>query len=895
MNILKLILLVLTASLYATSIPFSGDSVVPQDKSYFKHQLQNQDIELIYTHDNIFFAKQSAEIETPLNRDYENYFDWKLDETLYVGLISDNNQVANGFSTQFPNNRQINYVGGALNVDYFCSKSWLNTLLYHETAHNYQANVKGSLVSQSFHFLFGNGAFLLPSFVTIPNSLLNPFVLEGNAVLNESWHGNGGRLYSGRFAAQTALQAKAGKITPANMYNSRVEFPYGESYYIQGGFYNLYLAQNYGLKKTNSFFKNNSTYWFWPFFTNDAMYESIGVNFEESLASFAKEQKTIASKMKAASGETIASSQYFYPLSNSKESIFFLTNESAKRAPELLVLDKKSQELTKRRESWLSGKVIKVDDEYYTQGSAKTSPMKISQGLFSSGGFIKEGSDSKVIQAYLSDNRAVYFDVASSYSEPHLYVGDSFYGVVNSSVIVDAKDNLYYFKQEGKRRTLYKNRTPLFSYQGFYGVVSDVDSKGAIYFVANSFYGATLYRYKNHTLSRASSADNIVEARLVNDKEVLLAAISDKDYYYVITDISEVQGKPYDVKHFFEEKPYYGEYTKSAAVEELDLNSSYNSFLEMHYSGTDASLGYSTTAGVVGDLTFNFADPLTQNAANVFVSRDESNISLAGIGYSSSLYLLEYGFSLYGVIDNAQKEDTRSSGVTASASLPLYESAYYKIALNAYYYQDYDALSRKPMSTTVHLSHYEQYGISMYANAANSLELYGVSERGDKIFGGSYSFTHDLYEDLYAGFQLKYSETDAKSGEGERGVKVSNLSFFQDMDPSAITMASIASTGYVKRASYAEINLAKVFNFSAYFFTFPLSLQRESLYIRYRYYDILAFDKTKYNTGETTVGGVLSTVVLNSFEFPLTLEYLHNKADFILEENSYRFLFGYNF
>ena len=66
-----------------------------------------------------------------------------------------------------------------------------------------------------------------------------------------------------------------------------------------------------------------------------------------------------------------------------------------------------------------------------------------------------------MVQAYLSDGKEVYFDVFSSYSEPQLYVDGVFYDRVNSSVIVDKNDNLYYFKQEGKTRTLYKNRTPL--------------------------------------------------------------------------------------------------------------------------------------------------------------------------------------------------------------------------------------------------------------------------------------------------------------------------------------------------------------------------------------------------------------------------------------------------
>ena len=145
------------------------------------------------------------------------------DLTLYVGLISDYNQIANGFSTQWPNNRQINYVGGTQLVDYFTTTSWLDTLLYHETAHNYQVNVKGSVVSRSLHSVFGNGTFIVPIPLAVPNAMENSFMLEGNAVLNESWHGNGGRLYSGRLKAQTLLQAKAGNIVASDVYNRSEE------------------------------------------------------------------------------------------------------------------------------------------------------------------------------------------------------------------------------------------------------------------------------------------------------------------------------------------------------------------------------------------------------------------------------------------------------------------------------------------------------------------------------------------------------------------------------------------------------------------------------------------------------------------------------------------------
>ena len=250
-------------------MPTSG-AVVAHDKAYYTHKLSDSDVELIYTKDNIKFAQDSADIEKLMHTEYEKMFDWKLDETLYVGLISDHNQIANGFSTQWPNNRQINYVGGSEKVDYFTSTSWLHTLLYHETAHNYQINVKESVVSESLHAIFGNGLLFLPFPLPLilPNSVINPFMLEGNAVLNESWHGNGGRLYNGRLKAQTLLQAKSDNLKPEYLYNSKLAFPYGEIVYIQGGFYNYYLAQNYGLEETNSFFKNNSKNIFWPFFTN---------------------------------------------------------------------------------------------------------------------------------------------------------------------------------------------------------------------------------------------------------------------------------------------------------------------------------------------------------------------------------------------------------------------------------------------------------------------------------------------------------------------------------------------------------------------------------------------------------------------------------------------------
>ncbi|NPA60527.1 MAG: hypothetical protein GXO30_08750, partial [Epsilonproteobacteria bacterium] len=525
MVILRYILvvtLVFSSFLFASNLE-TGSTVVPNDKEYFKYKDEKSNIELLYSKENLKFAKETLKTDVVVVKEYQKLFDWKLDETLYVGLISSNNQIANGFSTQWPNNRQVNYMGGTQMVDYFTSTSWLKTLLYHEAAHNYQVNAKKSGITQVLHSVFGNGSFIVPFIpITLPNSFENSFMLEGNAVLNESWHGNGGRLYSGRFFVQTLLQAKANKIIPQDVYNKKMAFPYGETHYITGGFYNLYMAKRYGLKKINSYFLNHSQYWYWPFITDESMRESVGVSFEDSLEEFSKSYADIAKNVVLADGKKLITSQFFYPLNSDKNEIFFMVNTTGVQAPKLIRIDKKSLKIKKYKDSWLSGKVIKNNGKYYTQNSRYISTTKIYQGLFDSDGFIKKSTASKMIQGYLSDFTEVYFDVASSYSQPQLYVGKNFYGQVNSSVFIDEDDNLYYFKQDAKHRTLYKNKKPLFTYEGFYGIVSDVDSCGSVYFIANSKYGSTLYKYINGSVFRVLKADNVIDAKLIDKQNTPL-------------------------------------------------------------------------------------------------------------------------------------------------------------------------------------------------------------------------------------------------------------------------------------------------------------------------------------------------------------------------------------
>ncbi len=252
-------LLIINVAMAETYNAFPADSfdVVPHDQDYYTKYVRNT--ELIYTEKNRDTAKHAAELQLLLQPAYEYMYSYKLDEILRVGIASDYNQISNGFTDFLPYVRQVDYIGGAMLPDHFATLSWIDNLLYHETAHSYQINAKNSAPSKLLHNTVKNGFFILPWF-TSPNVFESSFLLEGNAVLNESWHGNGGRLFSGRFKAATLLQAKAGLLTPELIFNDNLNFLYGSHFYTLGSYYQYHLTQNYGLKITNQYWLDHSKY-----------------------------------------------------------------------------------------------------------------------------------------------------------------------------------------------------------------------------------------------------------------------------------------------------------------------------------------------------------------------------------------------------------------------------------------------------------------------------------------------------------------------------------------------------------------------------------------------------------------------------------------------------------
>jgi len=906
----------------------AGIAIVPGDEQYYSSG--DGRVEYIYTEQNRYGAQQAIRLEPYISFLYQQSFGFTMDSKMYVGLPSQQNQVANGFSTQYPVNMQIDYMGGALSVDSSTTTSWLNSLLYHETAHNYQINAKASMVTQTLDDVLGTSYLLLWFFplTSIPNVTISSFLLEGNAVLNESVHGNGGRLYSGRFKAETILQAKAGHINAPFLYNQDIgTFPYYDRHYIVGGFFQNYLAERYGMNKVNSFFYNHSKSWLWPFRINHVFEITFGVDYESALMGFEQWLLSKGEGFVKAEGEVLATSAKFSPLNSNCDKIFFLTS-NAYQAPEQVTLFKKDQYLKKERKSFFQNRLINIDDRYYTQSSGYVSASERYIGLYDEKGRLKEGSDSKVIQGYLRGGLPVYFDIPSSFDQPQLYVGDTFYAQVNSSVVIDAEDNLYYFVQEGKTRTLFKNHTPLYSYEGYYGLVSDVDSKGAVYFIANSVKGSSLYRYSDHEAVRVSQADNVIDARLVNDDEVLLAAVGEENYYYLLNPLVSLAEAPYEERLFFEDenKRVLMVTRENKGGDDVDLSNPYYAPLRTEYAGTELALGgVSKNKKVL--LTYNieaaFIDPLMRNRYALFSRRGNDEVGTVGASYDNNAHLLSFGAQLYGVYDGGDaanyhlyseannsysdalytlQQKNRDYGVSAYGLIPFLKRGYERGTVALKYYQDYDDNARSPLVLSLDLSHGERFFQAMENNYLQALSLFSLYDRSDLSYGGDYRFEHDLPKRFYISTALKGVHSDYDRAVSElssenytRGVKFANFESALFQDPATVVMPSLEYTRFVKQAVVAEVGLKKQFNATLLFFTFPFSLTRELFYLKQRHYKIQDFgqsdrlsDHTTYN--ESTLGLSLEVLVMNRLRVPIHMEYLYN--DNTKEKNNFRIYLG---
>jgi len=404
-------------------------------------------------------------------------------------------------------------------------------------------------------------------------------------------------------------------------------------------------------------------------------------------------------------------------------------------------------------------------------------------------------------------------------------------------------------------------------------------------------------------------ADTIIDARLINDDTALVVSTGSESYKYMLVDLQAKTQQPYEITLFMENEPYYeqAEPAKNPASEVAVINTDddYYSMLDMHYSGTVLGLGNDSTAGVIYNLSINFADTLSMNSFSLFANRGTDEYGLAGVSYDNNQYFLNYKLTAYSVYDRPDltpatpaSTDKRDYGLIINASIPFLRTGYYYGNVGASYFEDYNSDSRKPLGLNLTLGNSKRFGVSMNTNFEVQATAYGMEDRGDNAYGGKGIYQQGLPGEVFLNVSGQYSSSDTNTGVDERGIKIARTKAFilEDSDLSTIIMPGIKlNPDYAKEVTKVGFEVSKVFNFQAYYFKFPISLRREAFFASYNRYEITDFGSNKNGVNETSVGVDLDTVWLNLLAIPIRMQYIYTDDSNIANQEIFQISSGFEF
>jgi len=558
--------------LFLLILPYCAFSFVPGgDNNYFI--LEENQYRIIFDKqylDSIATINQKVRIQIDSMSKFKKR---ALDEPVNIILLSPKSQISNAFATVMPFYTIGMYPTGVIALTILSEPLWFDGVFEHELNHVFQ-------MSHSKYPPLWRKIFRLPSIIWFaiikqfnpyPNIFLPRFILEGDAILKESLDQNGGRLYSGVARAFVYSQIRhyqhqidkftEEKLLTVNLYNPH----FGDEIYLHGGYIMAMLAEKYSQDTIHSFFsvdkdkppkkeikkiteetvdkilspsfgKIFSFRHSWPFLKN-----IVKAYFNHYLKK--------ASQQRYSTTPVLFESSVCTPFNQLKDELFFLTSDF-KSTPTLNIFNKKEKKWIDQKTDLPLGKVFKIDSRYYSRSNQLVAPNTVHYSLFSKG--LK--SNTKFDSRYVTDiknNKTLSIDTKNNLDSFKLYLNDKYYTNVHSEALFDQNENIYYFKQKGNRRTLYKNKTPLLSYAGYYGNLLEIDETGTVYFTGASHHGSSVYQYKLGSISRVVSSDTVIQAQKINKKEFIVCEVTPYKYEYKIVPQVKINEKPVFYKYNF--------------------------------------------------------------------------------------------------------------------------------------------------------------------------------------------------------------------------------------------------------------------------------------------------------------------------------------------------------
>ncbi|MGE3760339.1 MAG: hypothetical protein AB7H97_21420 [Pseudobdellovibrionaceae bacterium] len=469
-------------------------------------------------------------------------------------------------------------------------------------------------------------------------------------------------------------QIQAGDISATRLINDEFKYPYGNVGYLQGGYFQAHLAAKYGIERTNRYFVEQSRHYIWPFIINDTFRHHFGSSFYQEVREHLREISALAKNQKAAEATSIFRAEFVLQLNHDAEKIYFLTTDQ-REPPVLREFNKKSRQWSSRQLDLIAGKVFKDQEVVKTAATFKPNLTAIEYSLYGEGAKF----DSRYRGQIVTDQRAghtIALDAGMAWLEPRLLLNGENYDVAHSSAILDESGHVYYFRQNGFERILYRDRQPLFKYDGFYGKPMEVAADGTVYFIANTDYGSTLYQWRNGEIARVLNSDRVIDARQVSDHEFLAVEQNARGQNVVLVRAEYKAQVPATYSYgFLSQNLIPQKVTTPAAVKSEEK--SYNSFRELRFSSLDVGGGFSTYSGLNGSVAVQFSDPLQYQSLALAAAASRKRTQ-ALLKYDFSKYLPNFFFQYFYDSDtwrslvNGREYKSPETQVTLGVKLPFW-------------------------------------------------------------------------------------------------------------------------------------------------------------------------------------------------------------------------------
>lgn len=910
----------LQLSLYTSTASAQGRFLVNGDTDYFSVDVG--DFRLIYSREYRPLVASFHNYNRVFKAIYEKEFNWFLDEKETIVFASPQNQIANGFATILPRLHTVFYSGTGDIIDELSVQSWLYTLLSHETAHLYQLNTKQGY-SKLLKSIFGNSningfSFLPPFTYTMnPNIFLPTFILEGNATYNESRFGNGGRLYNGAIRGMLLQLIREEKVNADRLMNDHLDFPYTHEKYWVGGFLFLDIAEKLGADRVNHFFLEHANSNGNPMLLNEPFLKAFGFGYKEAITNLNKTWRPLANSVVKANEKPLFTSNEHAALTRDANEIRFLTATN-KNLPVAHIYNRQSKTWTEKKVNMPVGRLFRSDSHNLVAVSSEpTGNNQIRSGLFGDGYSFDEKSLDKNYYDFADNNRsALWADAKNSLFSPnlkfHTHSPDETLslGFVASSGII-ANSQSYFFRQNKKNRTLYRNNNPIFSYRGYYGYPVDVDNN-EIYFIGPVERGSSLFVWSGERFSRLHPSDLIIDAKLIDNKTAIIVEFTTQGYEYKIVNLERQDESPFEYKYFFENdilfKTYDDLHAPGTENHTIPNEKPYKSLSEWQFDGIDPMIFFGIDTLAVAQATIRFSDPLQNHQLGLILGSGSFGEMTSGLKYENTKNVINW--DLLGLYQRRAKVaenlsvKSDSSGrwqildrydVWTSAlgfNYTFYRRPQWFSALNSHFVYEYEnpkiAIDDTDQKYTLLTQFSLDYAISpqlayqAYKTFSFNFDHEYIRTAPDwvdqrNIFGARAMGSFDLWRETYLSAKYQSVLTDGTKA-------IVPFQFGPDDFPYPTVTHVNRNTSYPDENFFAldkaSIQLVQAINWGYYFARFPISLRRMAIVAEYNEY----YGSTSHHTSAQTLfheaGGGTEFELLLFHRFPLRTRLMQFKSSY---------------